>query len=107
MTDLTEAQIQKAVFQQLRARAKPGAVFWHVPNGPESRRKAGFLEGVHDVHIFYRKELFTIELKTPTGRPSEAQLRFRDNINEQGGFAFVSDGLDPAISALRLWGIIR
>lgn len=104
---MTEAQIQKAVFQQLRTRAHPDAVFWHVPNGPEARRKAGYLEGCHDVHVWHRGNFFTLELKVEKGRATEAQLKFRDRINNTGGYSMVVEGLDRAIGCLELWGILK
>lgn len=104
---MTEAQIQKAVFAHLRTRAHPDAVFWHVPNDPSSRRKAGYLEGCHDVHVWHRGNFFTLELKTETGRPTVAQLKFRDRINNTGGFSMVVAGLDPAIRCLEGWGILK
>jgi hypothetical protein len=104
---LTEAQIQKAVFQHLKTRAHPDAVFWHVPNTPEARRHAGYLEGCHDVHVWHRGNFFTLELKTDIGRPTVAQLKFRDRINDTGGFSMVVHGLDRAIGCLEEWGILK
>jgi hypothetical protein len=104
---VTEAEIQKAVFQQLRTRAHQDAVFWHVPNGPEARRKAGYLEGCHDVHVWHRGNFFTLELKADKGRATEAQLKFRDRINGTGGFSMVVTGLDNAVACLEGWGILK
>ena len=105
--DLSEAQIQRAVFDNLRRRAMPGAVFWHVPNDKSSRRKAGYLEGCHDVHALYRGKFYTVELKKDGGRPTVAQLEFRDRINNAGGFSVVAEGLPQALCCFEAWGIIR
>jgi hypothetical protein len=104
---MTEADIQKAVFSHLRTRAMPDAVFWAVHNSPGARRMAGYLEGVHDVHALHAGRFYTIELKKDGGRPTEAQLEFRDRINRGGGFSVVAEGLDQALYILEAWGIIR
>ena len=104
---MTENEIQKAVFANLRARAMPGAVFWHVPNDKSSRRKSGYLEGVHDVHALYRGKFYTVELKKEKGRVTEAQLEFRDRINAAGGYSVVAEGLDRALGIFEAWGILR
>lgn len=41
-----------------------------------------------------------IEVKRPGGKPTEAQLEFIDNINANGGLAFVSDNLDKVIEII-------
>lgn len=104
---MTESEIQKLVFSNLRRRAYPGAVFWHVPNDPRSRRKAGYLAGIHDVHILHCGKFYSMELKTPEGHPSEDQLEFRDRVNAAGGYSFVPQGYDQAIAGLVSWNIIR
>jgi hypothetical protein len=105
--DLSESEIQRAVFSHLRERAMPGAVFWHVPNDKSSRRKAGYLEGVHDVHALHKGRFYTIELKKDKGRPTEKQIEFRDRVNGAGGFAVVAEGLPQALCILESWGILR
>jgi hypothetical protein len=104
---LSEADIQKAVFSHLRTRAMPDATFWGVHQSPAARRMAGYLEGVHDVHALHKGRFYTIELKADKGRPTEAQLEFRDRINRGGGFSVVAEGLDQALYILEAWGIIR
>jgi hypothetical protein len=104
---LSEADIQKAVFSHLRTRAMPDAVYWHCPNDKKARRKAGYREGAHDVHIVLGGRFYSIELKKDKGRPTEAQLDFRDDINRAGGFAVVAEGLQQALYILEAWGIIR
>jgi hypothetical protein len=107
LTELTEAQIQRAVFDNLRKRGMPDAVFWAVHNSPGARRMAGYLEGVHDVHALHKGRFYTVELKKDKGRPTEAQLEFRDRVNRGGGFSVVAEGLDQALYILEAWGIIR
>lgn len=104
---MSEAQIQKAVFQNLRERAPRKAVFWHTPNDKYSRSKAGYLAGVHDVIVFHNKELFTLELKKIGETPTEEQLEFMGRINAAGGYSFWAQGLDGALSVLKSWGLLR
>jgi hypothetical protein len=105
---LSEADIQKAVFANLRKRAMPDAVYWHCPNDKASRRKSGYREGVHDVHVVLGGRFYSIELKKDKGGvASEAQLEFRDDINRAGGFAVVAEGLQQALYILEAWNIIR
>lgn len=103
-----EGEIQKAVFNELRSRAMPSAVYWHCPNDKRSRRKSGYRAGVSDVAIVYRGKFYAIELKKAKGGvASDDQLKFVSDINNAGGFAFVAEGLDQAIAGLVAWGIIR
>lgn len=104
---MTEAEIQKDVFANLRQRAMPGAVFWHVPNDPGSRRKSGYRAGVSDVCILHRGKFYAMELKKDGGRASEEQLAFASDVNNAGGYAFVAEGRDEAIACLEAWGILR
>ena len=102
-----EGEIQKAVFDELKARKFPDAVAWHTPNDRTSRRKAGYLAGVADVCVVHKGKFYAMELKAPKRRPTEDQLEFRDNINRAGGYAFVAEGLQEALCCLELWGILR
>lgn len=104
---MTEGDIQKAVFANLRERAVPGAVFWHVPNDPSSRRKAGYRAGVHDVSILKRKEFFSLELKTENGKASGEQKEFLEDVTAAGGRAYIAHGLDDALAWLEAQGILR
>lgn len=104
---LTESEIQKAVFDNLRKRAMPSAVFWHTPNDKSSRNKVGYRAGVSDVSIVYRKSFYALELKRDGGRASEEQLKFVSEINAAGGYAVVAEGLSEALECLECWGILR
>lgn len=104
---MTEGEIQKAVFAQLKSRPMPGVVAWHHPNHPSSRRKSGYLAGVADVCAVHLGKFYAIELKADGGRASDDQLKFRDNINGTEGYAVVAEGLDQAICILEEWGLLR
>lgn len=104
---MNENEIQRAVFANIRQRAMPGVVAWHVPNDPSSRRKAGYLAGVSDINAVHRGKFYALELKKDGGRPSQEQMKFISDINAAGGFAVVAEGRDEALAILESWGLIR
>ena len=114
MSGLSEQQIQKAVFGHLRARAVPGAFFWHPFSGGFRKPKEaaifkglGAIAGLPDVMVLHQGQLYSIELKTETGRPTETQLCVLDAIRAAGGHAVVCNGLDRAIACLEAWQLLR
>jgi hypothetical protein len=109
-----EDQIQRSVVEHLRCRGARGAVWWHVPNGG-ARRKAeaailkglGVRAGVADLVFLHHGKFFALELKSPSGRSTAAQIAFRNEINAAGGFAAEAMGIDAAIRCLESWGLLR
>lgn len=104
---MTEAEIQKQVFAELRGRGMPGVVAWHVPNDRTSRNKAGFVRGCHDVHILHNGRFHTLELKKERGTVAVEQYLFRDRINDAGGYSQITFGLTEAINWLEACGLVR
>ena len=111
---MTEAQIQRAVVQHLKAYAAPNAVYWHTPNGGRrdaidgaNFKRLGVRPGVSDILVFHKRELFALELKRDGGRATESQLRFLDDIRREGGYGVIAEGLDEALASLRAWGVLR
>ncbi len=104
---MTESEIQRAVFDNLKTRSMPGVVYWHVPNNQSSRRHSGYLAGVSDVNAVHLGRFYAVELKKDGGRASQEQLEFVAAINTAGGFAFVAIGLDKALEFLETWGLLR
>jgi hypothetical protein len=108
-----ERDIHRAVVQHLTKRAKPGVVWFHVPNAPRNAvagamlKKLGMRAGVSDLILFHNGELFALELKAPKGRESIEQMEFQSEIRLAGGFTSVSTGLDEALNVLNLWGLLR
>ena len=121
-----EDAIQIAVADQLRARAKTGVVWWHTPNGArlggkfvkakngksfpiqgKRLKKFGVRAGVSDILAFFNGEMFCLELKAPGGRPSEGQLEFLSDMQEQGAYGCIAEGLNEAIAVLEAWGLLR
>lgn len=110
----TEAEIHRAVVAQLRLRAAPGVVWFHVPNdgkrspGTYKRLQAmGLRAGVHDLVFVHRGHFYSLEIKSARGRPTAEQMRFSSDINAAGGHAMIVNELDRAIRALECWGILR
>lgn len=104
---MTEAEIQKAIFAQVRERGAPDAIILHVPNDRKSRNKSGFLKGTADILAFRNGEHFAMELKADKGMPSEEQLEFLDRFRETGGCAIWVQGYDAAIRVLESWGLLQ
>lgn len=109
-----EDSIQRAICDHLRTRAYPGVVWFHVPNG--GRRNAreaarlkglGVTAGVADIILLYNRNFYALELKAPKGRPTEAQLAFRDAVSKAGGYSSIAWGLGGALASLETWGLIR
>lgn len=109
-----ELKIHIAVAQHLRARAVPGLVFFHVPNGGyRDKREAAKLKamgvqpGVSDFIFVHRNRVYALELKAEGGRASEAQLKFLSDIDAAGAHTAMPSGLDAALATLESWGLIR
>ncbi len=108
-----EDNIQRAVCDHLRLRANPGVVWFAVPNGGRrnvreaARMKGmGVTAGVADLILMYNRNFYALELKSAKGRPTEAQLVFRDAVNKAGGYASIAWGIDEALGALERWGLV-
>ena len=76
-----EAQIQRAVFQHLRARGAPGVFAFHPANGGYRKpveaailKGLGVVAGVPDVIAIHNGRVFAMELKAPGGRATDKQL---------------------------------
>ena len=117
-----EQTIQQAVFDHLRFRGVPGAVYWHTPQGAyyggkRNRRgvsiqgaimkKNGVRAGVSDVLILHDQKFFALELKSPGGRASAAQLEFIADVEAAGGFTCIAEGVDEAVKALESWQLLK
>lgn len=113
---VTEAGIQQAVFDLLDKAGKKGIIYLHIPNGGVHQatdvqrmrnKRLGVRKGAPDVLLFYRKELYVLELKRPDGRLSKAQDEMLTRFCLQGAYAQVAYGIDQAIDILSAWGLLR
>jgi VRR-NUC domain len=87
-----EAAIHAAVCDHLRLRAKPDVLWLHPANGGtrdirEAARfkRMGVLAGASDLLLWHRGNSFALELKSPGGRLSDAQLEFLARFNDADG----------------------
>lgn len=111
---ISEDAIHRAVVDNLRARAVPGVVWWHSPNGGKrglieaARFKAlGVRPGVADICAVHRGHFYALELKADDGRPTVEQMQFIQDVNATGGHGVICHGLDRALRVLECWGLLR
>lgn len=117
-----EAEIQAAIVSHLRLRAVPNLTWWHTPNGVQlggKRNKKGVAiqgarlkglgvrSGVSDIIAVHDGKIFALELKAPGGRPSPSQLEFLADMERAGASVCLAIGVDAAIRALEMWGLLR
>jgi hypothetical protein len=109
-----EQQIQRALCDHLRLRAKRGVLWLHPANGGlrnpcEAARfkRMGVLAGAADLLLWHEGNSFALELKAPGGRLSDAQLEFLARFNDAGGHSACAEGLDRALAVLESWGLLR
>lgn len=109
-----EAALQRTICEHLEARAAPGLVWWHVPNGGyRTRAEAaimaglGVKRGVADLHFFKDGIFHVLELKAPGKQPTDEQKQFLTDVSHAGGFVCWVNNLDSALAWLESWGLIR
>jgi hypothetical protein len=88
-----EAQIQRCVFQHLRARGAPGVFAFHPANGGYRKpveaaimKGLGVVAGVPDVIAIKDGRVFCLELKAEGGRATDNQLECIAALREAGAF---------------------
>jgi len=117
-----ETELQRTVVKHLEARAVPGLVWWHTPQGNKLggkisakgiaiqgaiNKSLGVKRGVSDLVFLHDGRFYCLELKAEGRTPTEDQLRFIDDVNAAGGFACWCAGLDAALRILEQWGLLR
>lgn len=124
---ISESQIQQQVIQYLSLiSSKHNFVFmapmnegvmmvlkmFKVPNKTCIRlvmwlRKMGFLPGASDLQIFHNGKAYFIEMKTPTGKQSEKQKLFMNNVLKAGCEYAVCRSVDDIKECLKIWRIVK
>ena len=111
---MNEQAIQRAVFENFKARAAPGVFAFHPANGGyrkpiEARILAGLgvRAGVPDIIVVHRTRCYALELKAEKGRLSDAQRAALDALDAAGAITGTAWGLDQALSILESWGLLR
>lgn len=109
-----EQDIHRSVVAHLRSRAMPGVFFFHSPNGGKRNaieakifKGLGVRAGVPDLILFYRAQIFGLELKAGKGRVSPAQLATMNDMEMAGARVAVACSLDEALITLEYWGVLR
>jgi VRR-NUC domain len=109
-----EAELQAAVVEHLRWRAKSDALFLHPANGGTRDireaahfKRMGVLAGASDLLLWHRGNSFALELKAAAGRLSDAQRDFLARFNDAGGHSACAEGLDHALQILEAWQLMR
>lgn len=123
--NLTENEIQRAVFAHLRTRGATGIVAFHPKNGGvhQRGRRAGInsglgvLAGIPDVIVIkrvrgplggpYYGQCYALELKRPKGKVSEQQEYAAACLQNAGAICGVAYGLDDALAWLQSHGLLR
>lgn len=70
-------------------------------------KKMGLLPGVSDLIILHRGRAYCVEVKTQTGKQSEAQRLFQARCDETGIPYSVVRSVEEAIEKLKEWRIIE
>ena len=109
-----EQQIHRAVVSHLNWRAMPGVFFFHCPNGGYRSKTEGAIfkglgvrAGIPDLVIFYRSQIFGLELKTSYGRLSPSQRLCMNAMEMAGARVAIAHSLDEALITLECWGVLR
>jgi len=109
-----EAQIQRAVFQHLRARAAPGVFAFHPANGGYRKpieakilQGLGVRAGVPDIIAIKDGRCYALELKSAGGKLSENQERALIALRDADAMGTHAHGLDQALRILEGWGLLR
>lgn len=110
---MTEAQIQRAVFQHLRQRPALGVFAWHTPNGGYRRKHEGAIlnglgvvAGVPDVVAVKDGHCFGLELKAEGGTVSPKQVQALQAMQSAGATVACVYGLNQALEKLEAWGLL-
>jgi hypothetical protein len=109
-----EAEIQRAVFQHIKARAAPGVFAFHPANGGYRKQieakilqGLGVRAGVPDLIAIKDGRTYALEIKAEGGKLTETQERALIELREAGAMATHAHGLDQAIRVLEGWGLLR
>lgn len=104
---LSEAAIHKAVVSHWRHFGLPDTLVATIPNA-FSHGQPGLTPGLADLLILAPSlPVGFIELKSETGRVSEAQLHFQTHCERLHIPFAITRGRDEPIKLLELWGVVR
>jgi VRR-NUC domain len=109
-----EDQLQRAIVQHYCLRKAPGVFMFAVPNGGARRpieaailKATGVVAGTPDTVWIKGGQAFALELKSETGRLSDAQRATIERMKAAGCIVGVAHGLDEALRFLELNRLLR
>jgi hypothetical protein len=109
-----EAEIQRAVFEQLRLYGAPRLFAFHPANGGFRKpiegavlQGLGLRAGLPDVIAIHEGRCYGLELKAPRGRLHPRQVATLDEMADAGALTCVADGLDVALGWLEAMRLLR
>jgi hypothetical protein len=112
MQQRDEDKLQMALWELICMRKKDGVLAWAVCNNPRSARdgarykKMGMVAGCPDLHFLVNGRYQTLEVKTEKGRPSLAQLAWRDALLRRNLIADIGFGWDQCVEILERRGVL-
>lgn len=94
---IKESQIQKAILQYLQI--KGVFCFVNKTTGTFDPVRKSFRantthKGVSDILGIYQGRFLAVEVKSKTGRPTPEQTKFIEDVNNEGGIAFIARGIE-------------
>lgn len=113
-----EMDIHRAVLRLLALTLPRGAICHHSPNeidmaGPAAARQVakarslGTVGGWPDLQVLHGGRLYALEIKSPAGRQSPAQIDVQRRIEAAGGLYAVVRSVDECAAVLSRWGLMR
>ncbi len=110
-----EEDLQTTLVEWLRWAAKPGSIWFHVPNqGKRGKATGGRLKamglraGVADLLFVLPDGIAAfMELKTGTGKQSKPQIQFERDCFEARVPYVVVTNFDTAVEILTAWGVVK
>ena len=109
-----EQDIQRAIFQHLEIRGAPDMFAFHPANGgwrspieAKILKGMGVKAGVPDIIAIRNGRCYTLELKAPDGRLTNAQCDVHAALKAAGAVVGVAFSLDEALAWLKKHGLLR
>ena len=109
-----EQQLQRAIVEHLRWRARPQVWWCHLANGGwrspiEAKifKALGVVAGAPDLLIVADGRAYFLELKAPRGRISPAQHECHEALRKAGATVAVASDIDQALELLERWEILQ
>jgi hypothetical protein len=93
---MSEDQLQAACYQWFHnTYPEHRGKIWAVPNGgkrsPQQAnlfKATGVVKGVHDLHFYHKKQLYTFELKVGNNKMSPDQVKWKVTMEREGAICY-------------------